>query len=656
MKSITRHTISVIVLTLVPVAAAGSAQSPQAASAISLKQPEPVLFRYDASELKDPDFAALATALAEATPVEKWPTLEVRDKEGLLAVIDRAYDFYLPKDGSGAPGWPETVATLLRIVRQANGLTGDALQFPQTLRIPPMIVRPSRSLTPTSATWHMSADHGTHVSGLIQARGKSAAYDSDTSGFENVVDAGGWTAVTLKKLGFGNTAAFSLSLPPAQAAFLESRNIGTRVPHDLIALELLQSTQCVEAFPPSPYSNLAKLRLSAHVQRMVQAATQKPLTLIDYGFGQGHGTQVRRVIDRVLDELGLTDSVAPALRKAIVSFELRPPQPIADSPLLGAIAAYAARVQATNPQVSNERASASAWYLDRDQPPPDATVVPIAPFALQAAIDHSLQGGSWLNMSWRGDGARPMMPEGLDRLIREKNVFVVAAAGNEPRDLERNVVPQDKSSQFAEFVNVTHGTAAAAICGTRTTESGASVQFLAEGRTVDATGGRISGSSFAAPLVSVAAWLKHLIDGTAADRMREQLVTASSYFPALQARSVDVKGIFDPAKLLARPGLHYVDASTNSVVQLRQMALDLGTCGKFSSTGTNEPVNDLVIYARGDGHEVRVRTASRQFPHYRHSDPCVLSRLHFAATAISGASTSATNPQEFVQRVRQLQF
>jgi hypothetical protein len=647
-----RSALPILVVMLSLVGAQGGAAPQATPPRPTGGQSDRVVLRYNPSELKDPDFAALARALADATPLEGWPTITVRSKEGLFAVIDRAYDFFLPNLRDGGKAAPETTAELVRIIREANDLSDDALEVGQQLKIPPMLARPQPARGPASS-WLLSSDPGTLTAAVVYEPRKSSVYGGDG---EKGVRPNEW--LLSNDIGMAGSGAvdIALSLPVTQAEFLRARNVGVVVPRERVALELLQSSDCVDAFPPSPYTEMARERLRDGLPSIVAGADRTPLMLIDYGFGDGHGGQVRGVVDRLLENLGLTEVTAPNLWRAIDGFELKPPAPTGNSPLLQAMGRYTERLRLLNKPFRDQRANASDWYLHPDEAEAGGTVIPIAPFALQAAVNHGIQRGAWLNLSWRGDSVEPVMPEGLDALLKTGSVFAVAAAGNRLEDIQRDRAPQDKSSLFSEFVNVTNGTSAGLTCGTRTSTTGARVQLLAEGVGIDGSGKKVSGSSFAAPIVAAAAWLKHLLDGTPAGRMRERLVAASAYLPALDVRTVDARGPFDPWKLLAGAGLHYVDAGSNTVVRLKDMTLDMGSCGRLSSIGTSETTNDLVVYASGGGHRVAIRSVTPEFPHVAQRPTCDVDELRFTATTLAGETKTETTPEGFVRLVRQLQF
>src|SRR5688500_7743364 len=76
------------------------AQQPTEAQSPAMKS-DRILVRYSQRDVKDQDLADLANAIARANPVETWPTIRVQSNEGLLGIIDRAYDFFLgpPQDG-----------------------------------------------------------------------------------------------------------------------------------------------------------------------------------------------------------------------------------------------------------------------------------------------------------------------------------------------------------------------------------------------------------------------------------------------------------------------------------------------------------------------------------------------------------------------------
>lgn len=455
------------------------------------------------------------------------------------------------------------------------------------------------------------------------------------------------------QLGIRDAQEVSLSLPPSQARFLAAEGVGNIAPWKRVNVELLQSPECTDAFPPSPYIEQARLNLKRNLEAMTEAATRTSLVLVDYDFERGHGAQVRKVVDDLLAGLGV-----PSLGARVFNFDLKPrnwgPNTVGD-PLQKAMGEYSSYLEHLNVDYRDQRSNAADWLVFFKDLPSGSTVVPIAPFALQAAVAVNLKAGAWLNLSWRGSSAEQVMPVQLSRLLHGNEVFAVVAAGNDT-EIMLDLAPQSEALRHSQFVNVTNGTAKGEVCGSRTSSEGGGVDLLAHREGVDSAQKRVSASSFASPVVATAAWLKHLIDETPASRMRQQLVSASSYMPALNTRTVAARGVFDPARLLANLGPHYIAAGTGEAVEFQTMELDLGFCGLFRHLEGTEAVKDLVIYERAGKHEVAVRTAMSASPYAKEADVCEVPSLRFSMNLLSGETRTATTPKAFLEMVRQLHF
>lgn len=618
------------------------------------------VLRYNPYALKDEHFAILAKVLADATPVELWPTIKVRSNEGLLGIVDRAYDFFLSSpEKYRASAAPQTALVLVEIIKKANKLPSDTLKSGQVLRIPPVPARPRSELAGTQATKAVHLTEGVEGEAMFYSdqgwHDRAAIGTNRGAQSEYRVAPKRWQVSDFNQLGIREVGEVSLSLPQTQAQFLAAAGVGTIVRRERVDVELLQSPECTTDFPSSPYEKLARLRLQQHLPRMTDAAIKTPLVLVDYDFERGHGAQVRKVVRDLLTQLGV-----PSLDRNVLDFDLNPrsrgTNNVQDSPLVKAMRDYTSYLVRLNADFADQRANASDWFLNPDDSLSGGAVVPIAPFALQAAVAVNLERGAWLNLSWRGGSADKVMPVELNGLLKSKDVFAVVAAGNEQADIMLGRSPQSEASSFSQFVNVTNGTPNGQVCGSRTSEQGGRVDLLSYGLSVDSQNRRVSGSSFASPVVATAAWLKHLLDGTPALGMRRELVSASSFLPELNTRTVAARGVFDPARLLARPGPHYIAADTGDPVEFKTMELDLGSCGSFRLVEETESINDLVIYERFGKHELAVRTATREFPHVKEREICEVQSLRFTVNLRSGGVRTATNPTTFLGMVRQLHF
>jgi REP element-mobilizing transposase RayT len=261
--------------------------------------------------------------------------------------------------------------------------------------------------------------------------------------------------------------------------------------------------------------------------------------------------------------------------------------------------------------------------------------------------------------AWTIRVARAINPQPLrlrDTLI-SKQSFVVVAAGNEAAEVRADLFPQSAASIFPEFINVSHGAADGALFGSSTGRAGGGkVDVLAPGCGIafERLRATDSGSSYAAPIVAAAAWIKSLLDSTPAAEMRAHLMQASLLVPPRTSPFVISGGVFDPARLLSGVGAHYLDPMRTTLHPLEDVVVDAGACGTFRSSRGAPPSQDLIAYQRGGKNFILRRHRTSDFPGVRLEDECAVSSL--TVTALGTPGLQIPSFSEFVGRVGHLTF
>lgn len=594
----------------------------------------PTLFLYDAGELEEDQRARLAQAIIADAPTAAWPVVDVRRDQSVEELLAEALAIAAP---SGAQAFSPSSASMAREIADANGLTSGWLKRGTRISLPPLL-----------GLW-----------GKPAAASDTSLFYRDNNGVSLLLGSG--TSAVGVDFAWNRIAAtgarkFSIYLPLKRARELANAGVGAIVRRERVALELLGDTECDDSWTTSPYIDQARSRLAPRIRQMAEAAARTPLVLVDYDFAAGHGSEVRRVVDNLLQDLGVAK-----LSAGVRTFELNPQVDARTKGfpelLVKALDDYGKYLANLKESFDNERADAAAWAVFRDDAAPAGRTVQVPPFALQAAVGTQLDAGAWVNLSWRADGVSKVMPVRLAELLSTRAALATVAAGNERAEMLLGRSPQDQASTFSQFVNVTHGSPDGLTCGSWTSPQGGRVHVLARGVSTDAAGRKIWGSSYASPLVATAAWLRHLIDGTAARDMRQRLIAASSFLPATTSRTVEARGVFDPARLLAAPGPHYLTPA-GQAVPLDTMTLDAAGCGSFRRQREDgEPMHDVVVYKEDGIFRIARRTATAQFPHVEMSAACAIGGpFRFTATLRNGTRVRFTDPSAFVAAIRQVHF
>lgn len=597
--------------------------------------------------MTDADWVRLTKVMSKDVPTSHWPLVSVKKGEGLYAIIDRFYDIYPLATTPGARALPQTVSQLMRIIATENDVPADGLREGQTLRVPPLPVRPQmmhggapsdalRLFVPGRDTYAvLNAAGAVKAAGTRQPNRDAAAISSFRSPGKTVFSV-------------SSDAAFELALA----------GVGTSFASKTVSLELLDAPTACElassTLPTSPYLARARQRLNGGSGRVVAAAAKHRLAFIDFDFADGHGGKVRSAARWVLNVFGQS-----ALDSSLVNVELNPAALRAVSIVPDQLSEPIAKYWAWGKEkgvVESGVQDGTMWLVTSD-PGVGQAVYEVPPVLLQAVIFDRLQRGQWLSLSWRITEASGALPIDAETLLAGNDAFVVVAAGNEAAQIRSDRTPQSAASSFKRFVNVTHGDRTGAVFGSWTSDQGGNVDLIAQGcgfeyGTLHATS---TGSSFAAPVVAVSAWLKHLVDGTPGDSMRPLLARASSLL-RLSNHRVLSGGYFDPAQLIANVGPHYVTASGTDIVEIADVELKTDACGTFRSGSAAPGTIDVAIYDSAGTYQLIRRSTIREHPYVRVEPACTVHTLEMRATRGHEPPLVISTPREFIQLIRQATF
>lgn len=597
------------------------------------------------SDLTDAQWASIAEAIAAEVPFANWKKVGVRQNEGLGNVVDRYYDIYTgtTKKVAYSRPLPTTSKMLVDLIEDANDVKTTALTVGQEVSVPPVPVRASAASADSSVvrifdpqTEHYAvfdtSYHGTPVAGLYANRD---AYRP---------------AATLAPLREAGRTIFALS--PQRAATL---GFG-RVVSNYVSVRLLQAKPCVAPDPvikTSPYLQFAHTQLAGKLDELKKKSANRRLVLIDFDFEKGHGSQVRSAARWVLNHLSVA-SLADEMREV----ELNPSGYSTDVPVdlikLGQrYVEWGAKFGVT----SSDAYALSGWLM-YEKPGVGKAEYTVPPILLQAAVWDHLDRGNWLNLSWMVSASSGALPVELDPLLKKSGSFVAVAAGNDAEEVRADRTPQSAASIVPQFANVTFGAPDGTIYGTWTGSAGGRVDVLAPGCGI--TYGTLTpdlrGSSYASPIVAAAAWLKHLLDGTTATDMRRLLIRASSLVPP-RTEKVASGGAFDPARLLANVGAHYVDPPRRTITTIKDVDIRTNgaSCPSLKPNAARPASQDVIVYNSGGKYFLLHRSEFDAYPNVGIAAPCEITQLTMTGVTPAGAVTIGS-PADFVARIGQLTF
>ena len=316
----------------------------------------------------------------------------------------------------------------------------------------------------------------------------------------------------------------------------------------------------------SPFRPTMKERFDALLRNDTSAndtklrAKRMPLVIVDW-FGEPirHGEKVLSVAKYVLNKAGLNDL-------SIIKVDLNPDNPSNRAPannnlsLSGIFEEFLGEYYCPQHSMNcNSRGGkaivgdARKWLTSK--PTVINGIVSVNQLVFEAVLWKYLNKiPSFVNVSFAiQSGSLEVMQASY---LASAKGFIVAAASNSAGGEAPGWIPQRAASVYPNFANVTYGFIDGKVLGA-TTNSRYNVIVTAMapgcGFNYDQIKPGDTGTSFASPYVTTAAWLKFLIDGVSPSAMRRELVASSLPYPSDAATETEGAGFFDSARLLSKP-------------------------------------------------------------------------------------------------------
>jgi hypothetical protein len=636
----------------------GQITMPAPAGGQPAKSPEPkVLFEFRHSQVSDADYSVMFDRIASAVPYDGWPTVKItKSGDGFERVVDRYYDVFA--DSGAKPHsqrLPRTTLTMVDLIRKANPeLQGDALPMGYNLKIPPV---PARPMTHASGDKPFTISGGQKSPLALETRlfdPDHNAYALNSLGFRPTSEVSEWNKTGTATRG---TSATAIVVSLSMGLLLANLGVGVAYPLDAIEIQFLQSPQCASpdaVLAASPYLELAKAHLASGRADLVKGAAAHKLALIDFNFTNGHGSKVLNTAEWLLDKLGVPELVKAGLEPVELGGNYNDNSSSKYAKLIWeTLNRYAAvKGKAVVTQVSILSTSHYLLTVNAAAQEPTLTLPSVV---VQAAIWDQLQLGRWLNLSWTTSVTSGALPDGIEDQLKPGNAFIAVAAGNDRRAVRSDRSPQSAASSFTHFANVTYGDADGYVRGSWTGSQGGRVDLSAPGcgYAYKNLKGE-AGSSLASPIVATSAWLKHLRDKTSASDMRAELMHASSLLPR-RDEGVHSSGVFDPARLLANVGPHYVTKANNQVVTLQdpEITTDAEACKKLVGDPKKRGKQDVIVYEEKGKFFLLRRTPAPDFPFVRVHDACEVKDVRLDAVVNGVRQNIAGSLADFIKLVRQ---
>jgi hypothetical protein len=533
----------------------------------------------------DAALADLILALKELLPVSAWqPVTATEQQRSLWKLIDNYYDIYgtTPDD----PGFPKSAALLVELIRYENDRSNTDLMPGDQIRIPPLPVLAQRRAEEFKNIIRFF-DHENHKYAItedlyrIPKTGEFALIDAVDLKVER---AAYMTVVRVRKKEDFNGAFSAKFLHDYRRHLLVWEGTGaSEEVYPALVMTLFDDPEPTNEEPPpsvfpdnSPYLEAARQRALAMTSEertaAIANAETRPLVLVDWNFDDGHGRQVRAVVDVLLERLGLEFL---ATEKSIIKIDLDRTRASARDTMLTHLAEYrdSKGLQFDSPFSSVER-----WIRNGVSPQVATSPIQHTDSLVLAAIfwKYFVPKRAFMNFSFGLSAGPKLFDLGLENpadpeaaanlLVNPKSVCFVAA-GND-KGSARPLFPQTVGQTYhRNFINVTFGTDKE-ILGSTSTRAEDNyrlyVPLLAPG-TGFADRAKVlkvghSGSSLAAPYVAASAWIEYALDKTSPLSIRKELMKSTR--PVLSFRNlVTSAGIFDPGLLLGPRTPHVVYAN-----------------------------------------------------------------------------------------------
>ena len=113
-------------------------------------------------------------------------------------------------------------------------------------------------------------------------------------------------------------------------------------------------------------------------------------------------------------------------------------------------------------------------------------------------------------------------------------------------------------------------------------------------------------------------------------------------------------GTFDPARLIANPGAHYLDPQRRNITAITALDLDADRCGRLTLS-PGAPTSDAMVYKDGAKYFLLIRQQLNGFAGVQVIPPCELTTLRGSLTTAAGP-IPITDASSFVSRIGHLTY
>ena len=635
---------------------------PSPPSAEELRDPR-ILLVYDEQAITDREQAALSALVPSTVPFEKWPEVPAQKGESIWKVV-KDYFFFWGKDH------PNTSRTLVTQIQRANGLEDDVIPEDRALKIPPLPVRgysqypraeaDVRTFRPMTQGYGRTAEVGDLYFSESPRVAKYGELSEEREGNLTLVEI--------------DTSAAGPDYARAVTPLDESPNFQFYSRTGYVEIELFDTTPlpCEPAedwLSASPYLPLLRQKLSALSQPSIgaiaQRARQKPLVLLDWDFDvdhQGHGSKVLSAAKFLLASMPELGFLAGSI-KQIDLYPRGPEQKQILNDLLKEAKNGGAFGGPKILELFKPWDEKAKKWIKRPAVDPSGNRFAVPEFLIKAAFWKLAARPVWANVSFTVFS--PIFDHVNPSFTQELNGFASLAAGNSRLPLAPQSAPQHSVSHARNAVNVSYGNRSGEIFGTiGDAERNTVVAVLGPGCGFQF--GTLTpserGSSFASPYVAMAAWLKYLLDSTDPRAMRRSLILASDLRPALDP-AIQSSGLFDPARLLAYPGPHFVTPAGTVVrlqsvesIEVSYLKADSESIRRRWNSADPGASRTMVIAKDGSGFRLWIREVSSDaFPVVEISSG-ILQTLSLRLVTLDNKPLVLNSPEKFIENIREISF
>lgn len=557
---------------------------------------------YDDSILSDSARAKLIALLAKQPPGDLKTITVTPQDQGITKLIQN--NFHL----SGITD-KLSVDALASAIRALNGLASDTVIAGQTLRAPGLpshVYRTNEQDKPAFRVATIGAKAitvGAAPEDLRANKGLPAAPQPRN----------------------GDLTAKEIA-DPQQLAELAWRSVAPVLPQGVFPLEdggnvdihLADASQCMaqQWLTTSPFYDDLHSSMNTYLAQpgnhtlLINGASSLPLVVIDWNDDvKKHGQKVTSVVKYLLNQLGVSD----------LTFHEVDLNPTNNSAELKTIFTdylndYYCSLQGIDCKSKGQKAlidDVSGWL--KTKPQSVNGIASLKQLLLEAVLwKYFSSSRAIVNMSFSVDSLALEILQA--QFLAASHSVGVVAASDDSQPQGTAGIPQRAASIYPNFLNVTYGNADGTILGGFSNSSyNIIVTTIAQGcgfTYADISNGD-AGTSFAAPYVATALWLRSLMNNGDTSTLRRDLVEASDVSRSAQLPQVESSGTFDLATLLL-PSSSYLLNSQGAAIGIVSGTLRVvsmkDTGGTIDESFTTGEHVSIAFVKRGGTLLARIRT------------------------------------------------